>query len=156
MCQDMSCHLRGADALRARLEENLQSIGKQDLTIRSASCLGRCDQAPAVAINDHIYARMTAAQIEEIIRGALSYGELPEPARSQRGLKCASDPYASAEHYGVVRKLVESRDWNSAFELLESSGLRGLGGAGFPPNQMATGSSGAGHGKVYRLQRGRE
>ena len=132
VCQDMSCHLRGADALRARLEENLQNIGKQDVTIRSASCLGRCDQAPAVAINDHIYARMTAAQIEEIVRGALSHGELPEPARSQRGVKCASDPYSGGEHYGVVRKLVESRDWNSAFELLKSSGLRGLGGAGFP------------------------
>ncbi len=54
VCQDMSCHLRGADSLRARLEENLKN---PDVVVRGVSCLGRCDQAPAVAINDRIYAR---------------------------------------------------------------------------------------------------
>src|SRR4029077_7594414 len=36
------------------------------------------------------------------------------------------------QRYGAVRRLVESRDWDSAFATLKASGLRGLGGAGFP------------------------
>ncbi|HXQ27250.1 MAG TPA: NAD(P)H-dependent oxidoreductase subunit E [Candidatus Acidoferrales bacterium] len=132
VCQDMSCHLRGADGLRTRLEERFQGASSSDVTIRGVSCLGRCDQAPAVAVNDRIYTRLTESQIEEMVRDVASGGELPEPARSHERVRCASDPYSGGENYGVVRRLVASRDWNSAFELLKSSGLRGLGGAGFP------------------------
>ncbi len=132
VCQDMSCHLRGADGLRVRLEERLQNLSSSEVIVRGVSCLGRCDQAPAVAVNDNIYTRLTEAQLEEMTRDVVSQGALPEPPRSRRGVACASDPYSSGEHYGVVRRLVQSRDWNSAFELLKSSGLRGLGGAGFP------------------------
>jgi formate dehydrogenase beta subunit len=133
ICQDMSCHLRGADRLRASLEERLQNLSSSQVIVRGASCLGRCDQALAVALNDRIYTQMTEAQFEEMIRDVVSQGSQPEPAPSRRGVPCASDPYSSAaERYAVVRKLVQSRDWNSAFELLKASGLRGLGGAGFP------------------------
>jgi formate dehydrogenase beta subunit len=132
VCQDMSCHLRDAGGLRTRLQERLQNLSGSEVTVRGVSCLGRCDQAPAIAVNDHIYTRLTEAQIEEMIRDVVSQGVLPEPARSRRGIACASDPYAPGEQYGVVRRLVQSREWNSTLELLKSSGLRGLGGAGFP------------------------
>jgi formate dehydrogenase beta subunit len=133
VCQDMSCHLRGADGLRARLEERLQNFGSADVIVRGISCLGRCDRAPAVALNDRIYTGLTESQIEEMIRDVVSQGALPAPAPSPRGVACASDPYsAPGERYAVVRKLVQSRDWDSAFALLKASGLRGLGGAGFP------------------------
>lgn len=130
VCQDMSCHLRGGDHLRVRLEESLRG---KDAIVRGISCLGRCDRAPAVAINDGIYAGLLEAEVELMAREAASGGELPEPPRTKRGMQCASDPYASPrEHYGAVRQLVKSRDWNSALETLKGSGLRGLGGAGFP------------------------
>jgi formate dehydrogenase beta subunit len=133
VCQDMSCHLRGADGLSASLKEHLQTFSAKDVTIRGISCLGRCDQAPAVAINDRIFTRLNGPQIEEMIRDVVTHGELPEPVASYRGIPCASDPYAApGERYAVVRRLVQSRDWNSAFEPLKASGLRGLGGAGFP------------------------
>jgi NADH:ubiquinone oxidoreductase subunit F (NADH-binding)/NADH:ubiquinone oxidoreductase subunit E len=133
VCQDMSCHLRGADGLRARLEERLQNLSGSDLTIRGISCLGRCDQAPAVAVNDRIYTHLPESQIEEMIRDVVAQGAQPEPAPSRRGIPCVSDPYsAPGEHYAVVRRLVGSRDWDSAFAQLKASGLRGLGGAGFP------------------------
>jgi NADH:ubiquinone oxidoreductase subunit F (NADH-binding)/NADH:ubiquinone oxidoreductase subunit E len=130
VCQDMSCHLRGADALRSRLEENLHG---QDAVVRGISCLGRCDQAPAVAINDRIYTRAIEADVERMAREAASLGELPEPPHTTRGVQCKSDPYASpGERYGAVRRLVQSRDWNGTLDVLKASGLRGLGGAGFP------------------------
>ena len=133
VCQDMSCHLRGAEGLRARLEERLQNLSKAEVTIRGTSCLGRCDQAPAVAVNDRIYTRLTESQIEEMVRDVVTQGAQPEPAASRRGVACAIDPYAApAERYGAVRRLVASRDWDGTFAQLKASGLRGLGGAGFP------------------------
>jgi formate dehydrogenase beta subunit len=130
VCQDMSCHLRGADGLRARLETNL---GGKEFVVRGVSCLGRCDHAPAVAINDHIYTRVSEIEAEQMAREAATEGELPEPPLTGRGVKCASDPYAAAnERYGAVRRFVQSRDADSIFGALKASGLRGLGGAGFP------------------------
>jgi NADH:ubiquinone oxidoreductase subunit F (NADH-binding)/NADH:ubiquinone oxidoreductase subunit E len=133
VCQDMSCHLRGADGLRARLEERLQNLSSSEVTVRGISCLGRCDQAPAVAVNDRIYTRLPESQIEEMIRDVVTQGALPEPLPSRRGIPCASDPYsAPGDHYAVVRRLARSRDGDSALAQLKASGLRGLGGAGFP------------------------
>jgi len=130
VCQDMSCHLRGADGLRVRLEGNL--AGKE-FVVRGVSCLGRCDQAPAVAINDHIYTHVSDIAAEQMAREAATEGELPEPPLTGRGVKCASDPYEAAnERYGAVRRFVQSRDADSIFGALKASGLRGLGGAGFP------------------------
>src|SRR5262249_14645227 len=42
-----------------------------------------------------------------------------------------SDPYGASEHYGALRKTVQTRDWDGAIAQLKASGLPGLGGAGF-------------------------
>jgi len=134
VCQDMSCHLRGACELRADLDSAFPQVEKTDVRVGGVSCLGRCDEAPAVAINDHIYSSANRERVMEMVGGALAGGHLPHPARVRRGDKCASDPYANAAgaRYAAVRNVVTSRDWNSAFTTLKASGLRGLGGAGFP------------------------
>jgi NADH:ubiquinone oxidoreductase subunit F (NADH-binding)/NADH:ubiquinone oxidoreductase subunit E len=136
VCQDMSCHLRGACELRARMESAFPSSGRdernRDVSIRDVSCLGRCDEAPAVSINERIFAGVDADGVAEMVRGVLGGLELPEPAHMPHGAQCASDPYGGGQHYGAVRRLVETRDWDAAFAALKASGLRGLGGAGFP------------------------
>ena len=43
-----------------------------------------------------------------------------------------SDPYKGSSNYSVVRKFVETRDWTGIVATLKASGLRGMGGAGFP------------------------
>ncbi len=43
-----------------------------------------------------------------------------------------SDPYNGSSNYSVVRKFVETRDWTGIVATLKASGLRGMGGAGFP------------------------
>jgi formate dehydrogenase beta subunit len=134
ICRDMSCHLRGADHLRMNLESQYQNVSEQDVTIRGVSCLGQCDQAPAISINDRIFTRATEASLEQMIRNVLSKGELPETSAANDHVELASDPYreGNSEHYATVRRLVASRDWDSALASLKASGLRGLGGAGFP------------------------
>jgi NADH:ubiquinone oxidoreductase subunit E len=65
VCADMSCHLNGACALRANLERCFANSRPDDVQIRDVSCLGRCDHAPAISINDHIFTHVTAARAEE-------------------------------------------------------------------------------------------
>ena len=132
VCRDMACHLKGADRLRANLESRFAGARKEDVTVGGVSCLGQCDHAPSCAINDRIYGDLDETRVEEMILGVLSHGELPEPSHRFREVKCASDPYRGGERYVAVRRLVETRGFNSALETLKSSGLRGLGGAGFP------------------------
>jgi len=132
VCRDMSCHLLGGDKLRMSMEKRFHGAREQDLTIRGVSCLGQCDHPLAVSVNDRIYADMDEAQLEEMIRGVLASGELREPFARFEQIQCKSDPYHGLERYAVVRALVESRDWDSALAALKASGLRGLGGAGFP------------------------
>jgi NADH:ubiquinone oxidoreductase subunit F (NADH-binding)/NADH:ubiquinone oxidoreductase subunit E len=134
VCQDMSCHLRQACGLRASLDDAFPQANSPDVRVSGVSCLGRCDEGPAVSINDRIYGAMTEERVMVMIGDALSGKPLPHPPHPKRDAKCASDPYQNeiGARYAVVRSVVASGDRNSAFATLKASGLRGLGGAGFP------------------------
>jgi NADH:ubiquinone oxidoreductase subunit F (NADH-binding)/NADH:ubiquinone oxidoreductase subunit E len=131
VCRDISCHLKGADRLRADLETRFAGARSDEVTISGVSCLGQCDHAPACVLNDQIYGDVAGVRIEEMIRSVLR-GELAEPHHRYEKVECASDPYRSAQRYAAVRQLVESRGFDVALDALKASGLRGLGGAGFP------------------------
>jgi NADH:ubiquinone oxidoreductase subunit F (NADH-binding) len=49
-CRDISCKMRGGDAVCRRLRELCSD--REDIEFQEASCLGRCDGAPACAVND--------------------------------------------------------------------------------------------------------
>jgi len=136
VCADMSCHLNGACELRADLERRFAGARREDVQIRDVSCLGRCDHAPAVSINDHIFTGMTAVYAEQIGRSAIRGDEIHEPDPQQGRAVCKADPYGDGatqnERYGVVRKLVQSRAWDDVLGQLKAAELRGMGGAGFP------------------------
>jgi len=131
VCADMSCHLRGADALETGLKQRFQGMSSGDLFIGECSCLGQCDGAPAISINDHYYRGVTEAQAEALVLTALGGGDLPHLAAQTTAHPLASNPYANGEKYGALRRLVQTRDWDGAIAQLKASGLPGLGGAGF-------------------------
>jgi len=132
VCADMSCHLNGACELRADLERRFASSQPEEVQIRDVSCLGRCDQAPAVSINDHIFTDVTAAHAEQIARSAMRSEDIHKAHPEQARIRCKADPYGDGEKYGVVRKLVQSRAWDDVLALLKAAELKGMGGAGFP------------------------
>jgi NADH:ubiquinone oxidoreductase subunit F (NADH-binding)/NADH:ubiquinone oxidoreductase subunit E len=132
VCADMSCHLRDADNLRTGLLQRFRGMSEKDITIRDISCLGQCDGAPAVSINDHIYRGVTLAQAEALVLAALGGNQLPDMPADEKAAGLASDPYPGAEHYGALRMVLASRDWDAVIAQLKASGLSGLGGAGFP------------------------
>ena len=51
VCRDMSCRLRGSVEMSAQLRKLQSEVGVASLEITEASCLGRCDRAPAVLVN---------------------------------------------------------------------------------------------------------
>lgn len=132
ICTDMSCHLRGADVLKADLKQRFQRMSAIDLLIGDVSCLGQCDGAPAISINDHIYRSVNTAQAEALVLAALGGSDLPEMPVEERKTGLAPDPYRDSEPYGALRKLVVTKDWDGVIAQLKAAGLSGLGGAGFP------------------------
>ncbi len=132
VCADMSCHLRGANSLRGSLNRRFGAMNARDVVVGDVSCLGQCDGAPAISINDHIYRNANAAQAEALVLTALAGGVLPEMPAEPRITGLAADPYTNSARYGAVKRLVETRDFDGVIAELKASGLPGLGGAGFP------------------------
>jgi NADH:ubiquinone oxidoreductase subunit F (NADH-binding)/NADH:ubiquinone oxidoreductase subunit E len=133
VCGDMACHRRGASDLRERLTARWHG---QDVNVRHVSCLGRCDHAPAIAVNDQIFERITDTEAASLIDFAVSgasAAQLSARRAAPRRAPIGCDPYPdAASRYGVLRQFVRSQDWASLIATLKASGLRGLGGAGFP------------------------
>ena len=130
-CSDMSCHLRDADGLRRTIEARVAQLGPADVVIRSTSCLGQCDRAPAASVNDVICAGLTAESLYAHVEAAAA-GRAP--AHVQAGASVAplvADPYGSGSRYSAVRQLIAGGDVAGTLAALKASGLRGMGGAGF-------------------------
>ena len=131
VCTDLLCHLRGA----GRLLKDLEGLAAADPTIevKSCSCLGQCDGAPAVLINDEPYARKGSDEIFNLSKAAISGAKLePQHYSSIQG-PFKTDPYASPEaHYGALKALVTSGEYAGVIDKIKASNLRGMGGAGSP------------------------
>ncbi|MGE5528043.1 MAG: NADH-quinone oxidoreductase subunit NuoE [Patescibacteria group bacterium] len=72
LCDSAPCHLRGADRILASLRSELgvepgQTTPDGLFTLEHTSCLGVCDQAPAMLIDDVVYGNLTPEKIKEII-----------------------------------------------------------------------------------------
>ena len=83
-------------------------------------------------MNDTIYTALTNQQTVEMVRGATQGRPLMPPHHSRARTALATDPYRGKGEYLGVKKLVESRDFTGIIATLKASGLKGLGGAGFP------------------------
>ncbi len=129
VCRDMSCYLHDAgtraEELRAALADNA------DVEVREASCLGCCELSPAIRVNGAPRRLEDAAKVE----AQLTAGGTAAPRPDIRSWRC--DPYAPGDpRYQVLRATITSADSHETtdriIEALEDSGLRGMGGAGFP------------------------
>jgi NADH:ubiquinone oxidoreductase subunit F (NADH-binding)/NADH:ubiquinone oxidoreductase subunit E len=133
VCADLSCHLAGAGSLTAAFRNACQATelgGK--VSIEATSCLGRCDTPVAYALNERIYRGGSPAAIATLMQ-SLRTGQLPPPqplTSSPDNLQI--DPYHAVRPFAALRQLVEQRHFNEVIATLKASGLRGMGGAGFP------------------------
>jgi [NiFe] hydrogenase diaphorase moiety large subunit len=72
LCRTISCDMAGKDALARQLENDLgikfgESTPDGMFSLQWASCLGMCDQGPAMLVNDKIFTKVTPDTAHEII-----------------------------------------------------------------------------------------
>lgn len=72
ICQTLSCAVTGADFLADRLAERL-GIGFGEVTpdgrfsLGKVECIGACEQAPAMLINNELYGNLDSGRIDAIL-----------------------------------------------------------------------------------------
>src|SRR5512145_1704970 len=71
VCDDMSCHLNGGGVLLHALEGRAAALGPAQMNVRPVSCLGRCDLAPAIVVNDAIFEGVSLADADRLVGNAL-------------------------------------------------------------------------------------
>jgi NADH-quinone oxidoreductase subunit E len=78
LCTNMSCHLLGADTVATYVSRKLgigdkQTTADGKITLELVECLGACDRAPVMLVNDHLYGNLTLDEVDHIlddVRGA--------------------------------------------------------------------------------------
>jgi NADH:ubiquinone oxidoreductase subunit F (NADH-binding)/NADH:ubiquinone oxidoreductase subunit E len=128
VCHDLSCWLHGADERIAELRE--RHGDDVEIELHEVSCLGRCDVAPAVAVDER---PGTVGEAGELVQAARSGAATPAEAK-RSGRTWPNDPYAPGdERYRTLRRLLGGElASDNVVAAVEESGLRGMGGAGFP------------------------
>ncbi len=92
VCTNISCSLRGADALYDAIE---QAAGDDpQINLRHFECLGACDIAPMVSVDQVYYGPLELADAQRLVDD-LQAGREPIPDLALSRLRCA-DPKANA------------------------------------------------------------
>ena len=122
VCDGLSCEMAGALTMLGQLKA---SLGTNNIKVVSAPCVGRCEQAPVAVVHQHEIGHATsekviqAVQLQSIQPVAPDYIDLAA--------------YVADGGYALLRDVVAGKlDAEAVLKAMEDSGLRGLGGAGFP------------------------
>jgi formate dehydrogenase beta subunit len=121
VCDSLSCELAGANELISELKRALGPA----IRVIPAPCVGRCEQAPVAVIGQNPVANATVAAVKR--------------TAGAKKTKCPVSKYTTYADYRrkggyklLAQCLAGERDAEAIIKTMEESGLRGLGGAGFP------------------------
>jgi formate dehydrogenase beta subunit len=121
VCDGLSCEMGGAK----QLLEKLPALLGREVRVIPAPCVGRCEQAPVAVVHQKPIPKATL----EAVRDEALAGHFTDSP----GDYIDFDAYSKAGGYALLRDCMEHRrDLESVLKTMEDSGLRGLGGAGFP------------------------
>ena len=132
VCHDMACQLRGATDLEAIARTAVDASSLTDVQVGGTACLGQCDGAPAITVNDQVYTDASAQRIVSLLETLAEGRTLRRQRFIPPDTAYLCDPYDGAPAYDALRGLVHGGDSATVIEALKASGLRGMGGAGFP------------------------
>ncbi|SEL08716.1 NAD-dependent formate dehydrogenase flavoprotein subunit [Roseovarius azorensis] len=121
VCDSLSCELAGAQQLRQALEEGLDP---SRVRVLRAPCMGRCDTAPVLELGHNHIDNATVDKVRVAIAADDTHAHVPEYQ--------AFADYSASGGYARLSELRAGGDFGTVQQTLLDSGLRGLGGAGFP------------------------
>ena len=127
VCDSLTCEMMGA---RKILEALPAAVGDK-VRVVPAPCMGRCDRAPVAEVG---HRHVDHASVDSLAAAARSGSHHPEIADYQD-----LEAYRQEGGYGVLAACLDgTRSVDQVIETLSDSGMRGLGGAGFPTGRKWT------------------
>ncbi len=118
VCDSISCELAGAAEL-------LKSLKLDGARVIPAPCVGRCEVAPCVVVHQNPVGNATVESVQRAVREKHVTCEEPR--------YIAYAQYRKSGGYKLIADcLAGKRARDEITKIMEDSGLRGLGGAGFP------------------------
>ena len=122
VCDGLSCELAGARQLIERLP---QLLGGKSIKVISAPCVGRCEQAPVAVVHQNAVVHATPESVAAAVASNQKWQALPDYEDM--------DAYIASGGYELLKQIHSNAiATEQIIQTMESSGLRGLGGAGFP------------------------
>ena len=121
VCESLACELAGSK----NLLEKLPAILGREVRVISAPCVGRCESAPVAVIGQNPLAHATLDGVKKLVAA--------KALKQKPGKYIAYAEYRKNGGYAILQQcLAGKRDYRKLTQAMEDSGLRGLGGAGFP------------------------
>jgi len=127
VCDSIACDLAGSHELLKKLPALLG----QDVRVLHAPCVGRCETAPVAVVGQNPVPFATAEKVASLVTAKALTHSVTDIAITPGHVDYVA--YRAARGYRLAASCVGgSRSPADIIELMENSGLRGLGGAGFP------------------------
>lgn len=121
VCEGIGCELAGAHDLLERLPAVLGTA----VRVQAVPCVGRCEQAPVAVVGQNPVPHATCENVQATVQADARI-EVPAPYTDFAA-------YQAEGGYQLLKRVVSGElTPETMIETLEHSGLRGLGGAGFP------------------------
>ncbi|MEQ9040488.1 MAG: NAD(P)H-dependent oxidoreductase subunit E [Silicimonas sp.] len=121
VCDSLSCEMAGAQQLKAALEDGLDA---SQVRVLRAPCMGRCDTAPVLELGHNHIDHATPEKVATAIAAGDTHAHVPDYE--------VLNSYRASGGYDTLLSFRDGGDWEAVQETVLASGLRGLGGAGFP------------------------
>ena len=122
VCNGLSCELAGASQL---IEKLPQLLGNPKIKVIAAPCVGRCEQSPIAVVHQNAVVHATTESVLAAVAADQKWQSLPDYEDM--------DAYIANGGYELLKKVhSKTIEPEQIIQTMESSGLRGLGGAGFP------------------------
>jgi len=122
VCDGLSCDMAGASTLLGQLKA---SLGTDNINVVAAPCVGRCEQAPVAVVHQHEIGHATSEKVMQAVQSQSFQPVAPDY------IDLAA--YVADDGYATLKDVVGGKlDAQAVLKAMEDSGLRGLGGAGFP------------------------
>ena len=121
VCDGITCEMNGCKSLEKDLKDNLDS----NVRVVRAPCMGRCHQAPVVEVGKKHFVNANLSLVQKALEEQDTKPVIPN--------YISYEDYVKEGGYKILRDCIEDKkDPMKLIEEMEQSGLRGLGGAGFP------------------------
>jgi len=122
VCNGLSCDMAGATSLLGKLRA---SLGTDNIKVVEAPCMGRCEQAPVAVVHQHEIGHASVDKVLQAVQSEAIQAVVPD--------YIDLNAYTAEGGYALLQAVTQAQhDTEDVLKAMEDSGLRGLGGAGFP------------------------